>query len=290
MSDEELVRPVVGHHAAWGLTPARTRVQPYVLTPGSTDTMAVRVREKIDVHGVGTDVVDMQGTFTVRRDDPCLVGEPPLARWGQSCVKTEFRSLELFGESPVFGTVRVHLDPDHVSHGEVADSDERSLAASCVAHCYPIVELPELGLRLSTSGEPVDLASKVIQIPPVGDVARSSNSAALVDETGEVIGELVSSDVEVGEVLASVPLGTTQARGEEEHPHVHEPRTHDAPSGSFFYTRPPEPGEHNGEVAHPAMHEHPSPTPPDATFQFMLAGLEAEIRTLIDLLRRITEE
>ena len=64
--------PIVGHHPGWGLGGGQP-IRPYELTPGSIDTLAVRVREKIDVHGVGTDVVDMRGTFTVRRDDPCAV-------------------------------------------------------------------------------------------------------------------------------------------------------------------------------------------------------------------------
>lgn len=234
MTDPQNVQPVVGHGTSWGMVTPRQRVQPYRLSPGSTDTMRVRVREKIDIRGIGTDVVDMEGIFTVRRDHPCAVGDEVPA-WGQSCIKTEFRALELYGESPVFGTVRVHLDPEHASHGEVGPADAGSLAANCVAHCFPTIELPELDLRLSTAGQPVDLASKVIQVPPVGDVARSSNSALLVDENGKTVGEIVSSDIEVGEVLWSVPLGSTAPRGAEPIPHG---TGHEAPSGSCFYTKP----------------------------------------------------
>src|SRR5262245_55952628 len=110
---------VIGHHAGWGLSTAGLRVQPYKLTLGATDTMEVRVREKIDIQGVGTDVVQMNGVFTVRRDDPRPVAAAAEMKWGEAIVKTEFRSLELQGESPVFGTVRVRLDPSQVSRGEV---------------------------------------------------------------------------------------------------------------------------------------------------------------------------
>src|SRR5215213_4875999 len=96
------VRPVVGQPAAWKAA-AVNRIQPFQLTPGSTDTMCVRVREKIDIRGVGMDVIDMEGVFTVRRDHPCPVGESTEPRWGESCVKTEFRALELVGQSKVFG-------------------------------------------------------------------------------------------------------------------------------------------------------------------------------------------
>lgn len=287
------VRPVLGHHAGWGMTTSsRYRVQPYKLTPGATDTMAVRVREKIDIHGVGTDVVEMQGVFTVRRDHPCS----PDGRheWGQCCVKTEFRSLELTGESPVFGTVRVHLAPDQSSHGEVLPADENSLAASCVAHCFPIIELPRLGMTLSTQGEPIELASKVVQIPPVGDVARSGNSATLVDESGSPVGELISSDIEVGEVLFSQPLGDTATEGEESPAHTHD--QHDTPSGSHFYTEPPAsegapseggggmqgmPGMHGGPDRPPTPAGHPTGVtlPPEVVDR--ISRMEDEVRDLV---------
>ncbi len=300
--------PVVGHHAGWGLTTPRTRIEPYKLSPGSIDTMCVRVREKIDIHGVGTDVVLMEGTFTVRRDHPCGVGNPPVAKWGESCVKTEFRSLELGGESSLFGTVRVHLDPEYSSHGEVAPSEEGSLAASCVAHCYPVIELPELGLRLTTNGQPISLASKVVQIPPVGDVARSENSALLVDELGSTVGEIVSSDIEVGELVCSFPLGNTRPRsaGPEEG-HEHTRHSHPDPSGPGFYAEPPE-GQPTASASsaseHSHSHEHmdeqphtptPQPTPhspgraqPDITSSLM--RLEQELRTLVELVREMARQ
>ncbi|HEX3291116.1 MAG TPA: DUF6073 family protein [Gaiella sp.] len=283
-------QPIVGHHAAWGMPAAAPRIQPYTMTPGSIDTMSVRVREKIDVLGVGTDVVDMLGTFTVRRDHPCAVGDPPRVEWGESCVKTEFRSLELAGESPVFGTVRVHLSPDEASHGEVGPSSDGSLAASCVAHCFPIVELPDLGLRLTTAGQPVSLASKVIQIPPVGDVARSQNSAALVDGEGNTVGEIISSDIEVGNLLLSIPLGSTGDTGATGAHHEH--GVHETASGPYFYAD----GQPAGELEHPHVHppagtvEAPQQapgTPQDLTET--LALLQRELRSLADVVGRLSQ-
>jgi hypothetical protein len=250
-------RPVTGHPSAWGRIPFGPKVQPYKLTAGATDTMSVRVREKIDIHGIGTDVVEMVGVFTVRRDHPCAVGNDGNVEWGQSCVKTEFRSLELAGESSVFGTVRVHLDPQHASHGEVGPSDQGSLAAKCVAHCFPTIELPSLGLKLNTAGSPIKLASKVIHIPPVGDVARSENSAMLVDDQGRTVGEIVSSDIEVGELLWSTPLGSTRTQDEPEH--VHPEGVHDVASGSQFYAQDP---SGTGGSA-PPLHDHGHVPPPE---------------------------
>jgi hypothetical protein len=284
--------PIVGHHAAWGLAGPGDRIRPYHMTPGSIDTLAVRVREKIDVLGVGTDVIDMRGTFTVRRDHPCAVGDPPSVEWGKSCVQTEFRSLELAGTSPVFGTVRVHLSPDHASHGQVGPSDEGSLAADCVAHCFPVVELPALGLRLTTANQPVTLASKVIQIPPVGDVARSQNAAMLVDEGGQVVGEIISSDIEVGDVLYSVPLGNT---GETEGGAVHVEGHHETPSGPYFYAdgTPPEvPTAPEMPGMEPPSTEWPPAEPaakPGGDAAETLALLQRELQAVTDLVQKLAQ-
>ena len=286
-------RPIVGHPSSWGRIPFGPKVQPYQLTPGSTDTMRVRVREKIDIRGIGTDVVEMEGIFTVRRDHPCPVGDARDVEWGRSCVKTEFRSLELAGESSVFGTVRVHLDPEYASHGEVGPAEEGSLAAKCVAHCFPTIELPALGLKLNTAGKPVQLASKVIHIPPVGDVARSENSALLVDDQGNTVGEIVSSDIEVGEVLWSMPLGSTRTQDEPEHVHA-AGSAHDAPSGSQFYAQGPAPAQPNVSSMGLRPHVHgmtPSTAQPPAKaavrsdIERALSRLESEVRGLLDLIR-----
>jgi hypothetical protein len=274
--------------------PFGPKIQPYQLTAGATDTMRVRVREKIDIHGIGTDVVEMEGVFTVRRDHPCPVGDTGTVEWGKSCVKTEFRSLELAGESSVFGTVRVHLDPEHSSHGEVGPSDEGSLAAKCVAHCFPTIELPALGMKLNTAGAPVKLASKVIHIPPVGDVARSENSAMLVDDQGRTVGEIVSSDIEVGDVLWSTPLGST--RTQDEPAHVHPEGHHDTPSGSQFYAQGPS-DTMDEPAGAPAGYVHtmggtvtPRPATKPATgsrsdIERALSRLESDLRGLLDLIR-----
>ncbi len=201
------LRPIIGHNTAWGLVGRQVRVQPYRLTPGATDTMEVRVREKIDIQGVGTDVVELVGTFTVRRDHPRSMREGVGPQWGEARIGTEFRDLELYGESSVFGTVRVRLDPSQVSQGVVGPAARNSEAAGCEAQMHPVIELEDLNMTLHTGGQAVRLASKVIQIPPVGDVARSTNSVQLQDEGGNVLGEIVSSDIEVGPVLSSIPLG-----------------------------------------------------------------------------------
>jgi len=169
--------------------------------------MQVRVREKIDIHGVGADVVELVGSFTVRRDHPRPLNGGNEITWATARVGTEFRALELHGESSVFGTVRVSLNPAQVSQGVVGAAAANSEVKACKADLHPTIELPDLGMTLNTGGQAVQLASKVISIPPVGDVARSENSVPLQDEGGNTLGEIISSDIEVGRVVASIPLG-----------------------------------------------------------------------------------
>ncbi|MGA5300084.1 DUF6073 family protein [Nucisporomicrobium flavum] len=300
-SEQSGPRSVVGHPVAWGAARPEGGIRPYQLTPGSIDTMSVRVREKIDIHGVGMDVVEMAGVFTVRRDHPCTPSGQSEPVWGESCIKTEFRGLELVGQSRLFGTVRVHLSGERASHGEVGPADQGSIAANCVAHCYPVVELPQLQMRLNTGEQPVLLASKVVQVPPVGDVARSDNSAPLIDETGTAVGEIVSSDIEVGEVLASFPLGSTGAddgwqRSKESGRHVD-------PSGPAFYAKTP-----GGTVlaGHEGHHQHPPadttiPAPgrgpatsaPESPMTVALGEvldrLQRELQNLVSIVRQIEE-
>lgn len=282
MPNQHEAQPVVGHHAGWGLVPSSSRVRPYTLTPGATEIMSVRVREKIDIQGVGTDVVEMAGIFIVRRDHacPCPTGDHSAEpQWGNCIISTEFRALELYGESRLFGTVRVHLDPAHVSNGEVGPATEGSLAAQCVAHCHATFELPELGLNLTTGGTAIELASKVVQVPPVGDVARSENSASLLDEAGNIVGELISSDIEVGEVLFSIPLGNTGRRDTPHQERADAAHTHGAHSSPFFAESP-------DKLPAVSMPHSPQPaTTAGRGIEAVLARLESELTALTELVR-----
>ena len=75
----------------------------------------------------------------------------------------------------------------------------------------------------------------------------------LMDEHGNTIGEIVSSDIEVGEVLCSFPLGNTRPRsGTGSEPHRHSHGVHDEPSGPGFYAEMR--GMTGEETSH--VHEH----------------------------------
>ncbi len=113
------------------------------------------------------------------------------------------------GESQLFGTVRVKLNELHPSLGRVGPSTGQVGSTPCRIGIHPLVELPDMKLVLTTNGQEMMLGSSIIQIPPIGDVARSTESRQLFDEHGQSVGELISADIEVGELLHQIPLGTT---------------------------------------------------------------------------------
>jgi hypothetical protein len=168
----------------------------------------VNGRETIDIHGIGKDTIDLSGFFIVRRGDPQPLPNVPLS-WGNAVIPAEFRDLELFGVSKVFGTVRVGLDRAFVSQGQVGPALKGTQAAACAVSVHPSIELPEQKLTLTASKDGVILASNVIMVPPIGDVARSENSVPLIDELGHEVGTLISADLEIGQVLARIPLNRT---------------------------------------------------------------------------------
>lgn len=211
---------VIGNDAAWqeSLAP----YDPYTHTDGATEVMLVRAREHLDIHGVGTDIVELSGRFTVTRDYPRPYdaaiedGEygqwtgregPTEYEWGKAIVFAKFVSLELAGTSQQFGAVEVHLDGQTPTEAVVKPPEGDIVSANaCAADLQPAVSLPDLDLQLATP-QAVPLASRVIAIPPTGDVARSTAAVPLIDiSTHEVVGELVAADIEVGEVIESEPL------------------------------------------------------------------------------------
>jgi hypothetical protein len=211
MAESKSFKPVIGQSLNWGLVGRQFNVKPQQLTRGSIEIMHVNVREKIDIHGVGMDVVQMSGFFTVRTEDPITSdsGKEKDLNWNNFLVKTKFLALDLVGYSDIFGTVRVRLQetPDFKNEGFVESSNLAfSPAAKCKASLNVAMELPDLKMEIRTDS-PVEMGSKVIQIPPIGDVARSEKGSRLIDsESQKVVGEIVSSDIEVGKVIHSQPL------------------------------------------------------------------------------------
>jgi ketosteroid isomerase-like protein len=94
-------------------------VERFVLPPAGVDVMRVRIEETYEIKGIGRDTVELTGWIAAKHDNPRPAEGETEVEWGKAVVDTEFVGLELRGESKIFGPVRVHLDPNHRSVGQV---------------------------------------------------------------------------------------------------------------------------------------------------------------------------
>lgn len=98
-------------------------IKPFEIPDASVDVMRVRLEETYDIQGVGKDTVVLKGWIAVKHDNPrAAVGETEV-KWGTAVSDTEFVGMDLRGESKIFGPVRVTLNPDMQSRGQVGKLD-----------------------------------------------------------------------------------------------------------------------------------------------------------------------
>jgi len=111
-----------------GSLPALT-IEPWVIPHASVDVMRVRMEETYDIAGVGTDTVQLTGWIAVKHDNARPAVDETKVQWGTAVSDTEFVGLDLRGESAVFGPVRITLNSDLPSKGQVGklnlSEDER---------------------------------------------------------------------------------------------------------------------------------------------------------------------
>jgi hypothetical protein len=160
------------------------RVEAYNVPAAGIDTVDITIDETYEVEGIGRDRVRLQRTLVADRGAPLLGHGAKSVEWETSTVVARFTSLDVSGESEVFGPVRVMLDPSLPAFGVVA-------AGKCSAALGIVVSMPKHDLVLR-SAEAVQLQSQVTTVPPIGDEKTESVAAVrLIDETSKrAIGSL----------------------------------------------------------------------------------------------------
>jgi uncharacterized protein DUF6073 len=163
------------------------------------DTIEITIEETYQVQGVGKDTVRLQGTLIADRTVPLVGYGQKKVDWKTAAVVARFTSLQLKGESDVFGPVSVVLDP-------TVPSQAVAIGGHCLAAIGVIVSMPEHKLTLR-SAEPMQLQSNVTRVPPIGDEqTKSIGPVALLEQrTGRRIGSLQSARVVWRELTAQVP-------------------------------------------------------------------------------------
>lgn len=94
-------------------------VERFILPDSGVDVMRVRLQESYDVAGVGKDTVDLTGWIAVKHYNTHAVEGESQVKWGTAVTDTQFVGMDLRGESPIFGPVRVRLSPGQQAVGHV---------------------------------------------------------------------------------------------------------------------------------------------------------------------------
>jgi len=202
--------------------------------PGpSVDVMRVRLEETYTIEGIGQDSVELTGWIAVRHGASRPAPGETSVSWNTAVTDTEFVGMELHGDSPVFGPVRVTLDSARPAIGQVGkisipeQAGQILLAANdvprtddtvkpaepapaptpigCRAPVNVKVSMLRLGLKMQTK-EPAVWYSRVTTIPPVGHTASVTFEPVAMMSAGRQVGTLVSGTVKFREVVRAVPL------------------------------------------------------------------------------------
>lgn len=164
-------------------------VKPVTLPRAGTDAVDITIVETYEVEGIGRDQVTLKGVLTTERATPLLGFGVAEHSWDNSTVVAKFTSLDLKGQSDVFGPVNVKLDPSTAGFGVVQNG-------KCAAAMPIEVSMPAHDLHLR-SATPIQLQSQVTTVPPIGDEKTESVApVTLVDKnTGKARGQIIKARV-----------------------------------------------------------------------------------------------
>lgn len=189
------------HSADTPLYPPGQGNPPQLALPvAGVDEIGITMSETYEVEGVGRDTVTLEGKLVTRRGHPLFGHGEERQAWGTSTVVAEFTSLDLKGESKIFGPVHVSLNTTKPTFAIVRNG-------RCVTAVDALISMPQLNRTFFTS-QPVQLQSTVTTIPPVGDQRTASvNAVNLVDSSGRVQGKLLNARVSWRTLLNQVAFG-----------------------------------------------------------------------------------
>ena len=206
---------VKGHELAWGGPGNLYTIRPYTLGPAALEVFTVRERIHVVIDGLGEDLVDLHGVGVYRRHEPRIGAEgAEELTWRTATIGAQFLSLQVVGQSEVFGQVRVTNTPSKpegatVSPSMVPGRGNVTPLKNCLTMLFPRFEIEHLDAVVDTGDVPVAVESRVNMVPPIGDVSRTSRGYALYNETRRV-GTLIAADLEIGALLHHIPIETAK--------------------------------------------------------------------------------
>jgi hypothetical protein len=142
---------------------APTEIKPFTATTGGIDNLALSSIDTFIVAGRGEFEVKFEGYFRVAR------GNPTSPNWGDAEWYVNMIELGLTGSAPGIGDMRVRLNHDVVSPGQVFASRAEAAAKACRIATAAVFQAPSMGLDLFNK-EPILLMNDAIKsVPPVED-------------------------------------------------------------------------------------------------------------------------
>lgn len=142
---------------------AGTEVKKFSATPGGIDNLALSSTDVFSIPGRGDFSVNFDGYFEVTRDDPTT------DKWATREVFVNMTDLNLQGKSDELGPIKVRLNNDIVSAGQVFPAGAEAAASKCRIATGAEFEMSALGVT-AFNKEPILLKNDAIEsVPPIED-------------------------------------------------------------------------------------------------------------------------
>lgn len=142
---------------------APEEVEQYTVRPGGIDNLALHSTDVFSIPDQGEFTVDFSGYFRVVRSDPTTDD------WASAEIQVNIVDLRLSGQDSELGEVRVSLNPDITSSGQMFAAPGPQSPKACRIATGAIFEMPRLGISVFNK-EPILLMNEhVVRMPPVDD-------------------------------------------------------------------------------------------------------------------------
>jgi hypothetical protein len=142
---------------------APTEIKPFSATHGGIDNLALSSIDTFFIPGRGEFEVKFEGYFRVARNNPTS------PRWADAEWHVNMIELGLAGSHKDLGEVKVRLNSDAVSPGQVFAAGGAIQAAKCRIATAAVFTLPSMKLSVFNK-EPILLMNNAINaVPPVED-------------------------------------------------------------------------------------------------------------------------
>ena len=151
--------------APLGVDMARTNAVKLFNVPApGQDFLHFTVWDTIEIPGVGTDTVEMNGTYRIQRM------EPSTRDWQNAAMNIQLVDMDVHGASNVLGPVSVALNGENI--GKVSPTDSARTPKACVVNGKVKITLANLGVTVFNK-DAVPLSHYITHIPPIGQGGSS---------------------------------------------------------------------------------------------------------------------